>query len=157
MESQLPFLLYDRCRMPEVLEYSFSRRHWILINLVDKPPLVPDIQIRKLSQDGHLAPHPGRLPQLLRNQDSPLAIQLDGLAEVVGAIEELFLGLVERGQARQLVFNLPPDGERIDANEIAVQAGEVKLRAVVFFKHCFKGRRDFESPLAVHRRHVRAA
>src|SRR6266446_930962 len=123
-------------------------RHLVLVHVVHEPIVVPNFQIRPLTQHVHFTLDLRGFPKHGRDQDSALSVHLHRLTVIVGAGQELFLGLVIGRDLRQFLFDLSPGLHRVNPRANSVFTGDVEAIAM-FFELLQKGRRNLETALLV--------
>src|SRR5207302_8578442 len=115
-------------------------------------------EIRQVPEDQHFPFHVRRFAQQLRNQQSPLVIDLHHLAVIVHPVQELLLGRIEVRHLGQLLLDPLPLLKGINLGNIPIAASDVKLPATIdFVDGALEFSRDLESSLFVHARWVIAA
>jgi hypothetical protein len=96
--------------------------------------VVPDVEPVVLAENIHLARHRRRVAKPHRNQHPPLYVELGDLAEVVHAIEKTQLCRMCGGHRAELLLDVEPHGHRVDADELAREAGNEQFAAVLAFE-----------------------
>src|ERR1019366_1972640 len=124
-------------------------RHLVLVHVVHEPSVVPNFQIRQLTQHVHVAFHQSGFPEHGRNQDSVLPVNFHHLTVIVRAVQEFLLCPIVRGDLRQFFFDPSPNLHRVNSRCVTGLAGDVELIAVAF-ELFQKGRGNLETALLVH-------
>src|SRR5579864_9265263 len=124
-------------------------RNRALLQVLQRPAVIPNFQVRQVPHHVHIAFHLSRFPQHRRNQDPSLAIDFHRLAVIVRPGQELLLGTVVRREPRQLALQFLPDFHWEDPGVITGFARNVELpaKSLELFQ---KGRGYFETALLVH-------
>src|SRR6266851_2598633 len=120
-----------------------------LLQVLKRPAVIPNFQIRQVPHHVHIALHLGRFSEYGWNQDPSLAVHFHRLAVIVRPGKELLLGTVVRREPSQLALQFLPDFHREDPGVITGFARDVKLlaKSLELFQ---KGRGYFETALLVH-------
>ena len=111
--------------------------------------MIPHIEAVVLAHHVHVAGHRRGVTQANRDDDAALRVELGGLSEVVHAIQIAQPRWMRRRHRAELLFDLEPDRQRIDADVLASKTCQEQFAAVLALEQSAKSIGDLESPFVI--------
>src|SRR5688572_29586035 len=106
-------------------------RPWFAVQLLEKPLLVPNLEMIDASEHAHVAYNRRALAQMRGNHDAALGVELAGLSVVVHAIEVLEAGGKTARYLQQLPLDFQPGRKGVNSDTLSRQARDEHVGPVL--------------------------